>query len=165
MKKSIIVFFSVLFFTSCSTDNDADNDIQEEVSGLVGTWNLTDVRFSGEAGGLEVNLADQIVDALVAEDCVLVSFTFNEDGTAVSENSVQFLEINAGLTGLDVSCPTDTTIDTTQWSLDGDQLTFINEDLEEETITIQLDGTTLIISGEDIDSDNFSEGEAIFTRQ
>lgn len=165
LNKLIVISCAILAF-SCSTDNENGMDEEQmEVSALIGTWNMTDVRFTEDPNNTELNLADEIVDVLVAEDCILVSFTFNEDGSAVAENSVQFLEINVGPTGLDVPCPTETTTDSTQWSLEGDQLTFINEDLVEETITIQLDGDTLIIAGEEIDSDNFSEGEAVFTRQ
>ena len=110
-------------------------------------------------------LADEIVDELLAEDCFLVSFTFNADGTATAEDKVNYIEVNAGPSGLEVPCPSQSDIESTLWSLDGDQLTFINDNQEEETITIQLEEDTLIIAGEDIDEDNYAGAEAVFTRQ
>ncbi len=158
------VIAAIVLFSACSTDGDDNNDETNESSSLVGTWNMTDVSFA-DTDDTTLILADEIVDELLAENCFLVSFTFNADGTATSEDKINYIEVNAGPTGLEVPCPTQSDVESTLWSLDGDQLTFINENQEEETITIELDGDTLIIAGEDIDEDNYAGAEAIFTRQ
>ena len=165
MKKYFLSVFSlVLLLAACSTDGDDNNDAND-ASSLVGTWAMTDVRFDDDPNNTSLNLADEIVDALVMENCFLVSFTFNADGTASADNKVNYLEVNAGPNGLDVPCPTQSDIESTLWSLNGNQLTFINDNQEEETITIQLDGNTLIIAGEDIDANNYTGAEAVFTKQ
>jgi len=165
MKSYVFPIIAVLtLFSACSIDGDDNNDDANDASSLVGTWNMTDVRFT-EVDDATLILADEIVDELLAEDCFLVSFTFNADGTATAEDKVNYIEVNAGPSGLEVPCPSQSDIESTLWSLDGDQLTFINDNQEEETITIQLEEDTLIIAGEDIDEDNYAGAEAVFTRQ
>ncbi len=163
MKKGIIAILTVFTLVSCSTDGE-DNEMSES-SALVGTWNMTDVRFPEDPNDTSLNLADEIVDRLVEEGCVLVSFTFNTDGTASADNKVNYIEVNVGAMGLDVPCPAQSDTETTVWTLVGDQLTFINENQEEETITIELDGNTLIILGEAINAENYAGAEVVFTRQ
>jgi len=121
MKKGILAIFTLLFFISCSTDS--ENNEMLETSALVGTWNMTDVRFQEDPMDTSLNLADEIVDQLVEENCFLVTFTFNADGTASGENKVNYIEINAGPTGLEVPCPEQSDMEATLWSLTGNQLT------------------------------------------
>ncbi|WP_394973553.1 lipocalin family protein [uncultured Croceitalea sp.] len=162
MKKVIIMLGAVLFFTACSTDNENDGGL--EASTLVGTWNMTDVRFPDDPNDTSLNLADEIVDQLVQENCFLVSFTFNADGSVSSEDKVNFIEVNSGPMGLDVPCPDNSTVETAEWVLEGNQLTLTGAN-QEETITIELDGNTLIIAGEEINAQNYAGAEAVFTKQ
>ena len=161
----ILIAFSAFTFLACSTDGDSEAEDMMQVNALVGTWNMTDVDFNEDVNDTSLNLADEIVDELIQENCVLVSFTFQADGTVSSVDRLDFLEINAGPTGLDVPCPNESLNDTGTWSLEGNQLTVDNGEGDMETITIELDGNTLIIAGEDIDEDNYAGAEAIFTRQ
>ena len=97
MKKYFLSVFSlVLLLAACSTDGDDNNDAND-ASSLVGTWAMTDVRFDDDPNNTTLNLADEIVDALVMENCFLVSFTFNADGTASADNKVNYLEANEAL--------------------------------------------------------------------
>jgi hypothetical protein len=100
----------------------------------------------------------------VQENCFLVSFTFNADGSVTSEDKINFIEVNVGAMGLDVPCPDNSTVETAQWVLEGNQLTLTGAD-QEETITINLDSNTLIIAGEEINAQNYAGAEAVFTRQ
>ena len=151
--------------TSCSTDSDENEDGTLDASALVGTWNMTDVRFEEDPSDPSLNLADEIVDELLQEDCILVSFIFNTDGSVTSTDKVNYLQVNAGPNGLDVPCPTQSDNETASWSLEGDQLTLDDGNGTVETITIELEGNTLIIAGEDIDENNYVGAEAIFTKQ
>ncbi len=162
MKKVIIMIGAMLCFTACSTDNENNDEL--EASTLVGTWNMTDVRFPEDPSDTSLNLADEIVDQLVQENCFLVSFTFNADGSVTSEDKINFIEVNVGAMGLDVPCPDNSTVETAQWVLEGNQLTLTGAD-QEETITINLDSNTLIIAGEEINAQNYAGAEAVFTRQ
>ena len=162
--KLIIACFCLIQF-SCSTD--ALNPINEqeiEVSDLVGVWNLTDLRLAEGFNTPSLNLAAEIVDELVKQNCFSVTFVFNADGSASTQDRVDFIEINPTLTRLEVPCPQGSDSETIIWSLEGDQLTISNESQEVETITIQLEDDTLIISGEVINEENYSGAEAIFTR-
>jgi len=165
MKFKLIAIVATLALTlSCSSDSEDDGaEMMSGESNLIGTWNLSDVNFEDQSD-IELNLAVEIVDNLAAEECYLVIFTFNADGTASAEDKTNFIEVNAGPNGLDVPCPTQSDTESSTWSLVGNQLTFINAELEEETIEIIIEGDTLIIAGEAIDPDNFTGAQAIFTR-
>ena len=137
MKKylSILTFLTALIY-SCSTDGN-DEEMTND-SALVGTWNLTDVRFDQDPNDTSLNLADEIVDELFNEDCVLVSFTFSADGTVSSTDKLNFIEVNASPTGLDIPCPTDSLDESCTWSFDGNQLTCDDCNGTVETLTIQF---------------------------
>ncbi len=165
MKSKLIVLIAVFALTlSCSSDSEDDGlQMVGGESNLVGTWNLTSVDFTGQSD-TELNLAAEIIDNLVEEQCYLVTFVFNVDGTASAEDKTNYIEVNAGPTGLDVPCPTQSDTESTTWSLEGNQLTFINADMEEETIEVAIEGNTMVIAGEVIDADNYSGAQAIFTK-
>ncbi len=170
MKKSIIIVFLAIFTAfSCSTDNEDDSgNTQETTINLLGTWVLTDLRIDENTNDDDLNFAKQLLDAFSALDCDIVTFTFRNDNTVTSEDKTNFIiqNVTAGAGGLSVDCPTESVSETTTWSLDGDQLTFINDDLEEETITIELeDENTLIIAGSDINTNNYTGADAVFTKQ
>ncbi len=168
MKKNILLLFlATVFIYSCSADNTDDNgEMDGETSELVGTWVLTDLRTDDTVNNDDLNFAKQIIAFLQGTNCNLVTFTFNGDGTLASDNKVNFLSINLGAGGLDVPCPTESDMESSTWSLDGDQLTIVNGDMEEETITIIIENnTTLIIPGENIDENNYAGADAVFTRQ
>ncbi len=165
MKSKLIVLIAVFALTlSCSSDSEDDGlQMVDGESNLVGTWNLTSVDFTGQSD-TELNLAAEIIDNLAEEQCYLVTFVFNADGTASAEDKTNYIEVNAGPNGLDVPCPTQSDTESTTWSLEGNQLTFINADMEEETIEVAIEGNTMVIAGEVIDADNYSGAQAIFTK-
>ncbi len=164
-KRLMVIALTAGMFFACSTDGDDNEQEISETNALVGTWNLTDVRFEEDPNDTTLNLADEIVDELTQEGCVLVSFTFNSDNTVSSTDRLNFIEVNAGPTGLDVPCPTNSLDENGTWSLDGNQLTVDNGNGMVETLTIQLEGNTLILNGEDIDENNYAGAEAVFTKQ
>lgn len=148
---------------ACS--NDGDDNKELDSASLVGTWNMTDVRFEEDPNDTSLNLADEVVDFLAAQDCFLVTFTFNVDGTVTSSDKIAYLEINAGPNGLDVPCPSLSDTASATWELVGDQLTLIDENDTVETITVSLESNTLIIAGDEIDANNYTGAEAVFTKQ
>nr|WP_298994480.1 lipocalin family protein [uncultured Allomuricauda sp.] len=164
--KKIVLFLAVVALSfSCSNDAD-DNDAMNSENRLVGTWVLTDLRIDSGVDDDDLDFGKEIIAFLQGIDCDLITFTFNEDGTVTSVDRASFISINVGMNGLDIPCPTESDTENSVWSLEGNQLTFINENLEEETITIAFEGdNTLIIAGEDIDAQNFTGADAVFTRQ
>ena len=135
-------------------------------SELVGVWLMTDLRFDESLNNDQLEFAKQILDYLNANGCDLVVLTFNEDGTANSADKIDLLSINVGVGGLEIPCPAESDMESSTWSLDGDQLTLVTADMEETTITITLeDENTLVIDGADIDPNNYQGAEAVFTKQ
>ncbi|TKD66602.1 lipocalin family protein [Flavobacterium sp. ASW18X] len=165
MKKNFFLSaFAALVLFSCSNDEDDSGMDSLAVSPIVGTWLMTDVQIE-EENSTQLNLFEEIVDALNAESCALLTFEFDAEGSVTATDKISFLEVNSGPTGLDVPCPTQSDTETSVWRLEGDQLTFINEDLEEETITVQIDGDTMVVAGNEFDDENLTEATIIFTKQ
>lgn len=165
MKKNLFLsVFAALVVMACSNDEDDSGMDSLAVSPIVGTWLLTDVQIEEESS-TQLNLFEEIVDELNAENCALLTFEFDAEGTVTATDKISYLEINGGLTGLDVSCPTESDMATSIWRLEGDQLTFINENAEEETITVQIEGDTMVIAGNEFDDENLTEGTLTFTKQ
>ncbi|NNC34883.1 MAG: hypothetical protein HKO09_08410 [Croceitalea sp.] len=166
MKKYLLTFtFCSLLALSCSTDANTEVNAVASFS-LNGTWALTDIRYENNTDNTDLIFAQQILEVLVDQSCDLTTFTFNADGTVVAESKLEYLEFNAGANGLEVPCPEQSIIENSLWSLDGDQLTVINDQQEEETITITFEGNnTFIISGEEVDASNYVGADAVFNRQ
>ncbi|MDT0605704.1 hypothetical protein [Croceitalea rosinachiae] len=147
-----------------SNDDGSDDDMSSGVD-LVGLWVLTELRIDETVDDDDLDFASDILDFLVAGECDLITFNFKDDGTVDSESKANFIEVGLGADGLEIPCPEQSDLETTLWSLDGDQLTFINDMQEEETITIVLeDEVTLIIAGQDIDENNYVGADAVFTK-
>ncbi len=148
-----------------SDDNPDDSNDDMTTGDLVGLWALSDIRFDETMDNDDLEFAKEIVAFLIDQECYLVTFDFMDDGTVTADSKVNFLEINVGVGGLDIPCPEESEVETTLWMLDGDQLTFVNDMQEEETITITFEGDdTFIVDGAAIDENNYDGGEAVFTR-
>lgn len=146
-------------------DDDMDSDDDSSNNDLVGLWVLTELRIDEMVDDDDLDFASEILNFLVAAECDLITFDFKSDGTVDSESRANYIEIGLGAGGLEIPCPEQSDIESTLWSLDGDQLTFVNDMQEEETITIILeDDSTLIIAGQDIDENNYVGADAIFTK-
>lgn len=167
MRKIAILFLTTILIISCSDDGDDGSDnMSNGTSPIVGTWVLTDLRIDSSVDDDDLDFAKQIVSFLQGIDCDLITFTFNDDGTVTSVDRASFLSINVGMGGLDIPCPMQSETEASTWSLNGNQLTFINANMEEETLVISFEGDdTLILAGADIDPDNFTGADAVFTRQ
>ena len=168
MKQKILPLLLIGFIVlSCSNDSDEGSDeMVDPTNELIGTWLLTDLRIDSGVDDDDLDFAQQIIAFLNGIDCELITFTFNADNTVVSDSKADFISINVGAGGLDIPCPTESTSESSTWRLEGNQLTFINEDMQEETVTISIeDGTTLILPGESIDPNNYSGADAVFTKQ
>lgn len=166
MKRNAVVLFiiSIIFF-SCSTDetNNAD-DIAVDENSIVGSWRATSFR-AADPNDSNVNLGAEILANLTAEECYILSFTFSEDLMLTVESAVNFLQINATASGLEVSCPTESETETSTYTFDGTTLTTIDANGETLTVTVTIDGDMLIANATDLDIPNLDgDGELIFER-
>nr|WP_299383238.1 hypothetical protein [Allomuricauda sp.] len=154
-------------------DADADDDtngedVENMVSndGLVGTWILSDLRFDETLNNDQLDFAKEILEYLIENECDLITMTFNDDGSTVSQSKVDHLSINAGATGLEIPCPSEVDEEAATWSLEDDQLTLVDEAMEEATITVVMeDENTLLINGSDVDENNYDGAVAVFVKQ
>lgn len=154
------------FLFSCSSDKDEDN-LKDESGSIVGTWSFTELN-TDDADSSQIALSEDIIGVLIAQNCEILVFDFMDDNTvtAVSRDFTETgRDINLGGTGLLIECPSNSLTKSSIWSLEGNQLTFLNEDQTEETVTIELDGNTLIIPAEIINEENLGGAKAIFTRR
>lgn len=168
MKRKILSLFLMGFIVlSCSDDNnDGNEDIVDPTNDIIGTWLLTDLRIDSGVDDDDLDFAKEIIAFLNGINCELITFTFNADNTVVSDSKANFISIDVGAGGLDIPCPTESATESSTWRLEGNQLTFINENMQEETVTISIEnGTTLILPGESIDPNNYTGADAIFTKQ
>ncbi|MEM8998850.1 MAG: hypothetical protein AAGB24_01185 [Bacteroidota bacterium] len=145
---------------STNMGDDTGDDMDDGISLVGGTWALTDLEIDESIDDLDLDLADFVLESLVSEECYLLTFVFNDDGTMVSTDKLSYIEVD----GLSVSCPEGQDELMYEWMLEMDQLTLIDSG-EQETITILLNetGDMLTIAGADIDP-TYEGANAIFTR-
>lgn len=164
MKLNVFIFFLIsMVIFSCSKDENKEKDV-DPVSAILGSWRASDFK-AADANSSNVNLASEILQNLTAEDCYILTFSFNEDLTLTAENAVNYLEINATETGLEVPCPTQKDTETSTFTYDGTTLTTV--DLEGETVMVKvsIDGDTMFADATDLDIPNFdAEGEIVFEK-
>ena len=166
MIRTFLFIFSAMLFVACSSDK--DEDVANEQVSLIGSWNFTELDVTGVDDSNNLDLADDVIRFLIAQGCDIVVFDFNTDQTvdaSVRDFTETGRDIGPDGASLLIECPENVTTQSSIWRLEGDQLTFITEDLTEETITIELTANTLTIPGEFINADNLSGTNAIFTRQ
>ena len=88
-----------------------------------------------------------------------------EDETVAIENRADFLNLDSLLLGGDLTCPDESTVETTMWSLQDTELTLLDENEQEQTFTLILeDENTLIIPGTEVDEELLMGAESVFVR-
>ncbi|MBU2997216.1 hypothetical protein KO500_12275 [Cellulophaga baltica] len=153
------MFFFLVF--SCSTDNNSDDDVAVEESPIIGFWKFTDIETSSTT--IESVFVQAAIIGLVESGCDIATLDFNNDMTL--ETTVALFENEESYT----ECPKEVASETTVWKLDGDQLSFVDEELTTQTITIELTEYTLIVpsevfEGEDV-ADLLPGSSLIFTKE
>ncbi len=159
-----LIYCALIF--SCSTDDNKD-DIQEnqtDENAIVGDWRASEFR-AADQNSSNVNLGAEILANLTAEECYIITFTFNEDLSLVSENAVNYLQINATATGLEVPCPTQSDTETSTYTYDGEILTTVDQSGEELEINVSIEGDMMMVDATDLNLPNFNgEGSLIFEK-
>lgn len=144
---------------------DDDDPGNSTTGNLIGLWAISGLRFDETLDDDDLEFAEEILDFLTAQECYILTFDFMNDGTVITDSKANFIQANIGVGGLEIPCPEESEMITAMWSLDGNQLTITDEDLEEETITVTFeDDNTIIIDGSFVDENNYDGAEAVFTR-
>ncbi|MEB8328732.1 lipocalin family protein [Flavobacteriaceae bacterium KMM 6897] len=152
-----LVIVALLGF-SCSSDK--DNVMG--TSSIEGTWDVAELKVN-DSNNQDLLFAKGIFDVLIAQDCDLLVLTFKADGTLITRSGVNDIEIDFNATS--IPCPASFEEEDATWSLDGDQLTITDATGLAETATIQLNSSSLIVAGEDIEAESLTGTEIIFKRR
>ncbi|RKN79476.1 lipocalin-like domain-containing protein [Ulvibacterium marinum] len=158
-----LLFLSATLSLACSSDNDGENGGDD--NSLIGTWSFTELIVDDADG--EIKLANEVIQVLISQGCDILSFEFKSDQTMQAEYrdfTQTGTDVNSGGTGLLIECPENAEITSSTWSLEGDQLTIVDNDGMSDTVTIILNGDTLTVSAEIIDEDNLAGAEAVFKK-
>ncbi len=164
LRKLSLLLIAVAAVFSCSSDK--ENVVDE--NSILGTWDLTALEIDEATATDDMEFGQDILDFLTAQQCYIVTLTFNEDLSVITENSADYLQINVnpGGTGLDVPCPTEKDTDASTYTFDGEVLTYIDDNLETVTVSIEISGNTMTVSAIDLGIDNFDDGgQLIFTKR
>jgi len=168
MKRTFLFLFLAIALTySCSSDGDDANG-GETSNDLVGTWDLTGIAVDEATATDDLVFAQGIVDVLLAENCDIVTITFNADNTAaIADRDFNDVEINVDPSGggLSIPCPEQVNNRVATYELSGNTLTLTFEDETQEMAIIQLDGDMLTLGGEFVNEENLTGAEAVFTRR
>jgi hypothetical protein len=117
----------------------------------VGNWQITD--FSGYMSSLAANLNNMSTDVKVTDQGYTgtAKFTFNPDGTSkfTAENFVENFSVSMGVSGTAVTVPVAFNINgssTADYIVEGDQITFTNQDTGDLTITYNMSESEMDLS-------------------
>ena len=168
MKKLIFAFIAVsTLLASCSKDAIAEKLLDlTDANALIGVWELAEFKADGAAAGTNINLGEDILNSLTEDGCVIVTFEFKDDASLVTENAVNYLEINASPTGLVVPCPTKKDTETTTYTYEDGVLTYKDTSGADVSVKASVDGEKMTIDAEDLDLPNFNaKGELIFNKK
>lgn len=164
MKRNLVLLALTAALTfSCSSDKDDEGN-----NSIVGTWDLTAYEIDEATATDDQEFARDILAFLSAIDCTILSFTFNEDGTVISRDSGDYLEINVneGGSGLDVPCPEQSDVEDGMYTYEDGLLTYIDEVEGNTTVEVEVSDNTIRIGATDLGINNFDDGGTmVFTRR
>ena len=152
------VFLSALLF-ACSNDSDSGSN------SIVGTWDLVAVELDGTTP--EEEAAEQLVSLLALQGCYLITLQFDENGTALFQSSLGYLDYSSLLTGgLTIDCPTESDSESATYTYQNGQLAITDSTGMTETTGIILAGDRLTFDLEGSEFDDIgSSGSLIFERR
>jgi len=164
LRKICFVIMTASLLFSCSSDDEKGADAND----ILGTWDLTALQIDENNATTDEEFGKEILDFLTDQQCYIITITFNEDLSVVTENSGNYLEINVnqGGSGLDIPCPEQSDTDTSTYTFDGETLNYIDDSLETVTVTVQISGNTMTVNAVDFGVDNFDTGgKLVFTKR
>ena len=166
MKRNLyLLLMATVVLFSCSEDKETAD---AAATSILGTWDLTALEIDEATATDDMEMGEDLLNFLTALDCYIVTLTFNEDLSLLTENSANYIQINVnpGGTGLDVPCPTEKDMDTTVYTYENGVLTFIDDNQETVTVAVVITGDTMVMSAEAFGVDNFDTGgDLVFMRR
>ncbi len=135
---------------------------------LVGRWDATELRIDDSTATDDEKNARDFLEFLTARDCYIITLVFNEDLSVITENSLNYLEINVNAegTGIDIPCPEQRDIIDATYSFDGEILTIVESDGMTSEAAITLDGNLMLLDASTLDIPEFTgSGQLVFVKR
>lgn len=156
------LFLCLLILAAC----DADIDTPEQKAGkepdpasqLVGTWDAKRLEIDESQASDEEIYAKGVLDYLERTGCVVLSFTFNADGTMETRSKAAYIDANFGPGGLSIPCPEQTDAEAAAYEFEGELLTVTEADGKSLNITTWIEGGVLHMKAADLELEGFSSG-------
>jgi len=157
--KFLLLFLATGLFFSCSSDSDDDNSKEDSI---VGVWQAYELKVNNDTASDDEKNARDLLAYLTAKECYVLSFEFKVDLTVTIENSVEYLERD----GFDIPCPTEKDTETTVYVYADGTLTYTDEDQQEISVDVTIDGDIMTVDAADLDIPNLSAGgQLLFKRK
>ena len=155
----LTVLLSALLFSCSSDDGDSGSN------SIVGTWDLVALELDGTTP--EEEAAEQLVSLLALQGCYLITLEFEENGTALFQTSLSYLDYGALLTGgLSFDCPTESDTENATYTYENGQLEITDSTGLTETVGVILSGDRLTFDLEGSEFDDIgNSGSLIFERR
>ena len=159
----IVLLIAAVFSWSCSSDKDKS---PQEPDSITGTWEARELKINDDTASDDEKNGRDLLNYLTAKDCYILVLTFNEDLSLITENSLNYLEINMDGSGYDIPCPTEKDMDVSTYTYDGKVLTFVDEDSQTVTLNVTVTGDTMAVEAADLDiAELNSGGQLIFQKR
>lgn len=164
MKRNVLTFLIIsAVVLSCSKDKNKDGS---DPNTIVGAWVATELVIDNNTASDDAKNSRDILNYLTGNDCFVITFTFNADLSVIADNAVNYLEVNAGPSGIEIPCPTQSDMDAGTYTLEGSALTYIDSNDEIFNITVNINGDTMTFDAASLNIPNFDvEGELVFKRK
>ncbi len=162
---SLLGVLALFLLFSCSSDKEAD---VVDANAIIGTWDATELMINNETASDDAKNARDILNFLTAQDCYILSFTFNSDLSVTADNSSNYVEIsvNSAGTGLEIPCPTESDTEASTYTFDGMVLTILDGNGETVSVDASIEGDIMTIDAADLDIPNFNDGgELVFIKR
>ncbi|MDX1767849.1 MAG: hypothetical protein R3294_07335 [Arenibacter troitsensis] len=157
--KFLLLFLVAGLFFSCSSDADDDNSKEDTI---VGVWQAYELKVNNDTASDDEKNARDLLAYLTAKECYVLSFEFKVDLTVTIENSVEYLERD----GFNIPCPTEKDTETTVYVYADGKLIYTDEDQQEISVDVSIDGDTMTVDAADLDIPNLNAGgQLIFKRK
>ena len=168
MKRKLIFFLAVSTLVFSCSDDKQDSPNEPDLTKLHGTWDATELQIDDQTASDDAKNGRDALNFLTAQDCYIITLTFNADLSVVAENSVNYLQINVNQsgTGLDIPCPTESDTETSTYTFDGTTATYVDADGQTISVKPIIDGNTMTVLAAELGITNFdAEGELIFKKR
>ena len=165
MKRNVLMLFVAVALTfSCSSDKE---ESQTDASSIEGVWDAIELMIDNDTATDDEKNGRDILNFLTAKQCYILTLTFNEDLSVITENSVNYVQINVNGsgTGLDIPCPTESDMDNSTYTYDGQVLTFVDANAQTVTVDVSISGNTMTVDAADLDIPNFNAGGQLIFRK